>query len=238
VLSSPFGSLHFFDALCRRGGWLHRRDPRAKLLALLLLLAAIGVAPFSPWPFLALGGAVTALAASARLPLWRLAGRALWVLPFTAVFGLVLAMGGQPGRAAALTAKAVLSAFFVLLLMSTTPLEAALAGLQRLGVPAFLAAVAQFVWRYLFVAAAQAQRMRWAALARGSQRAARAAAGAVSGLFARSYLRAEGVHRAMLARGFSGSFPDMAPLAWRAADAWLLLGAAGLAATFLWGGRP
>jgi cobalt/nickel transport system permease protein len=34
----------------------------------------------------------------------------------------------------------------------------------------------------------------------------RAATGAVGVLFARSWERAEGIHRAMLARGFTGSF--------------------------------
>jgi energy-coupling factor transporter transmembrane protein EcfT len=52
-----------------------------------------------------------------------------------------------------------------------------------------------------------------------------AAGGALSVLFARSYMRAEGINRAMLARGFSGHFPSLAPAPAGAAD-WFYLAAA------------
>jgi cobalt/nickel transport system permease protein len=51
----------------------------------------------------------------------------------------------------------------------------------------------------------------------------RAAAGMLAVLFAKSYQRAEGVHRAMVARGFRGSFPLMAPQRLAPADAAFLL---------------
>ena len=55
----------------------------------------------------------------------------------------------------------------------------------------------------------------------------RAAAGALAVLFARSYGRAEEVHRAMLARGFNGRWQPMTALRFRAADgAFLLLASA------------
>jgi cobalt/nickel transport system permease protein len=47
----------------------------------------------------------------------------------------------------------------------------------------------------------------------------RAAAGALAVLFARSYTRAEDVHRAMLARGFDGRLPMLAASRFRASDA-------------------
>ena len=52
-------------------------------------------------------------------------------------------------------------------------------------------------------------------------------ASAVSVLFAKSYARAEGVHRAMIARGFTGSFPALAPEHWHSAD-WAFLALASL----------
>lgn len=65
--------------------------------------------------------------------------------------------------------------------------------------------------------------MRLAALCRqGLKRSRRwrfqAAAGALGVLFARSWERADGIHRAMLARGFSGRFPQLTPAPFRAAD--------------------
>jgi hypothetical protein len=47
----------------------------------------------------------------------------------------------------------------------------------------------------------------------------RAAAGALAVLFARSYARAGDIHRAMLARGFSGRFHPLAALRFLPADA-------------------
>jgi cobalt/nickel transport system permease protein len=74
--------------------------------------------------------------------------------------------------------------------------------------------VGQFLYRYLFVISEESQHMRAAGIARGASirgilahRARfRSAAGALAVLFARSYLQAEGIHQAMLARGFQGRF--------------------------------
>jgi energy-coupling factor transporter transmembrane protein EcfT len=48
----------------------------------------------------------------------------------------------------------------------------------------------------------------------------RAAAGAIAVLFARSYSRAEEIHRAMLARGFAGRFQTLGTLRFQASDGW------------------
>jgi cobalt/nickel transport system permease protein len=92
-----------------------------------------------------------------------------------------------------------------------------------------LVLVAQFLYRYLFVISEQAQHMRLAAASRqgipGVHRRSRfrAAAGALAVLFARSYYRAEGIDRAMLARGFSGRFPLLTPLRLKVADGLFLV---------------
>jgi cobalt/nickel transport system permease protein len=104
-----------------------------------------------------------------------------------------------------------------------------LGGLERLGTPRLLVLVAQFLYRYLFVLSEQAQHMRLAASCRqgntGNPRKSgfRAATGALTVLFARSYERAEGVHRAMQARGFSGHFSFLRAPRFGAADAVFLL---------------
>jgi cobalt/nickel transport system permease protein len=69
--------------------------------------------------------------------------------------------------------------------------------------------VIQFLYRYLFVIFEQAEHMRLSAQCRGGFGGGRrskfkAAAGALAVLFGRSYERAEGIHRAMLSRGFDG----------------------------------
>jgi cobalt/nickel transport system permease protein len=120
-------------------------------------------------------------------------------------------LAGDGMRAAGFLVKAYLSAVAVLVVTGTTPLPDVMRGLEGLRTPRFLVLVAQFVYRYLFVISEQAQHMRAAAASRGGGRWTwRAAAGALSVLFARSYARAEGIHRAMLARGFDGHTPSLA----------------------------
>src|SRR5436853_583242 len=126
--------------------------------------------------------------------------------------------GGAGGRGAwwwgwggaAMVLKSYLSALAVLLWVATTPLPALLLSLELLGVPVFLLTVIQFLYRYLFVISGEAQYMRTAAAARGGLTFG-AAAGALAVLFARSYSRAGQIHRAMLARGFTGRFVPLAP---------------------------
>jgi cobalt/nickel transport system permease protein len=98
--------------------------------------------------------------------------------------------------------------------------------MESVGAPRFLLMVAQFLYRYLFVISEEAQHMSKAAASRGATlRGAtsgserfHAAAGALAVLFARSYGRAEDIHRAMLARGFLGRFRTLHTLRFGRAD--------------------
>jgi cobalt/nickel transport system permease protein len=144
------------------------------------------------------------------------------VLPFSATFALITWWSGDPLRALSLAEKSFLSGLAVLLVMATTPLLRLAGALDSIRVPEPLLLVIQFLYRYLFVVSEQAQHMRLAARCRlgtGRRYAVRfrAAAGAVGVLFARSWERADGIDRAMLARGFSGRFPAPEPLrfGWR-----------------------
>lgn len=199
----------------RGASLLHRRDARAKTIALLVFLVLLATAHRD---LLALGACYFALLLSAiligRLPLAGALARSAIVLPFSLVFAAVSLLAGDSARAIALLAKSYLSALAVLILISTTPIPSLLRGLEQMGVPHFLLMVSQFLYRYLFVISEEAQHMRIAAVSRGSSVQGfvghkdrfRAAAGALAVLFARSYARAERVHRAMLSRGFEGHF--------------------------------
>jgi cobalt/nickel transport system permease protein len=206
---------------------LHRRDPRVKIAAVLVFLVVLATAHRElAWLGAALFAVLCAAARLARLPLKAALARAGVVLPFTAVFAGVSWLAGDPARGAVLVMKSYLSALAVLLLVSTTPLPVLLRGFEMTGAPRFLLMVAQFLYRYLFVISEEAQHMRKAALARGATvgglagNAARfrAAAGALAVLFARSYARAEEIHRAMLARGFPGYFRPLAELHFHTGD--------------------
>ena len=168
---------------------------------------------------------------SARLPVTALLLRAAAILPFALTFALVSAIAGEPARAAMLIVRGYLSAFAVLLLISTTPMPELLAGLEWLRFPAFLLQVMQFLYRYLNVLMTEAGAMRQASLARAGHirvlefRHFRHAAGAAGVLFARSWARAQAIHRAMISRGFDGHMPAFARPRFGVADAGVAAGA-------------
>ena len=205
---------------------LHRRDPRAKVVPLLVLLVALATSRRAlPELSAALVALLCATLFAARIPIFSALARAALVLPFAAVFAAACWLVGDPARGAALILKSYVSALSVLTVVATTPLPALLRGLELMGVPLFLLTVAQFVYRYLFVISEEAQHMVKAAASRGAGGGRlggarfRAAAGALAVLFARSYGRAQEVHHAMLARGFSGRLPSLSPPRFRSADA-------------------
>ncbi len=181
-----------------------------KILALLSFLVILTTTPAGRWMpmaayFLLLCGTVLL----ARLPLKAILLRAAVVLPFSATFACVSLFSGSTERAIGIPLKSFLSALGVLLVVATTPLPQILKGLESLGAPRMALLVIQFLYRYLFVIFEQAQHMRLAAQCRGGFEGGRkwkfkAAAGALAVLFGRSYERAEGVHQAMLSRGFDG----------------------------------
>ncbi len=201
---------------------LHRRDARSKLAALAAFLIAVSTTPIHispthgdaariPAAYLGYAALLIFAAAASHVPLAGLARRAALVLPFSATLALLTWWSGDGARALAIAEKSFLSGCAALLLIATTPLAQLLAALERLHIPRMLILVTQFVYRYLFVISEQAQHMRLAALSRASSgapaaRRFQAAAGALSVLFARSWERADGIYRAMLARGFSGRF--------------------------------
>ncbi len=214
------------DVWSRQDGPLHRVDARVKILALLAFL--LSMATLHPFPIEALGGfgamAVVGVIAS-RLPVGALLLRACGVLPFTVTFAAISAWNGDVTRAWGLLAKSYLSALAVLLLVGTTPMPRLLHAAHALHCPRILVLVVQFLHRYLFVLFEQAAHMRAAALCRGYRSSKRsvsetmqAAAGMLSVLFARSYERADAIHRSMMARGFHGEIPLLDQPALRALD--------------------
>ena len=209
---------------------LHSRDARAKLGALIAFLVAVSTTPSSAQiAFAAYAALLTGAMAASRLPAAGLARRAGLILPFSATFALITWWSGDPGRALALSEKSFLSGLAALLLIATTPLTQLLAALDSLGLPRLLILVVQFLYRYLFVISEQAQHMRLAARSRHGTLASnglqfKAAAGALSVLFARSWERADGIYRAMLARGFSGRFSPFERPHFHTADVVLLGG--------------
>jgi cobalt/nickel transport system permease protein len=222
----------------RGDSFLHRRDARGKILSVLLFLVAVSsTPPSSPTAFIPISVLLGCGLWISGLPVTEILIRASVIVPFPLFFGFIswLENGNAP-FAAALVARSYISALSVLLLMGVTPLPELFRGLRGLGVPAVLVMVLQSLVRYLQVIVDHGIRMRRAALCRDAgvlprrnrQSLWRRASGALAVLFGRSYARAEGVHRAMVARGFRGDFLSPRPARFTIQD-WLYLGGAGLA---------
>jgi cobalt/nickel transport system permease protein len=218
---------------------VHRLDARAKLLGLAGLTLVAATAPHSAWPLLACCGALlAAVAAAARVPAAVVLRRALVVLPLVVIAAASIPFvrhGGDthavgPLRASdagiaifgAAVAKAAVGTLSAVLLAATTPVPAALEGLRRLRVPAVLVAITGVTWRYAFVLAGEAARMRSALLARGHRPRhllhGAATGRLATGLFLRAHARGERVAVAMAARGWRGVPPAPAHAALRRAD--------------------
>lgn len=198
---------------------VHRRDARVKIVTTLALLIAITTAGARDWPVPATFAALLLAAAPAcGLPALPVALRALSVSAFPLPFALLLAWQGRPIEGLALWLRAFACGVAILLLAGTTRLPELMHALRWFRMPALLAEVIHFVYRYLFLAAGRAQRMRTAAAARGGA-SFRSAGALLAVLFARSYQRAEHIHRAMLSRGYNGSLVHAPPAPPSFADA-------------------
>jgi cobalt/nickel transport system permease protein len=192
-----------WDDRARHTGPLHRRDPRAKLVALLLFLICVGIST----EFISLGVLAATVGFgiyAARVPLLTFLRRLLAIVPIPALFAAAVWLSGHPDRALVLFTRSLLSVTAILLTVSCTSLPKLLAALTWARVPPLLVEVLQFVYRYLFVLAEEVWTLRQAAASRAGSGSFVAAVSGVTVLFARSYARAEAIHRAMLSRSFSG----------------------------------
>lgn len=207
---------------------VHRLAPEAKLMAFLAFVLLVLAVPAPLWPVLVVDAVLLgAVAAIARVRLrWLVPRLALeapvvlfaLVLPLVAegprveVLGLGLALS-RPGLegAALLVARATLGLATALVLVATTPPDAIVDGLDRLGLPRRMVEILTFMVRYLDLVRVDLRRMEVARASRGDGRAGwrRWAAGAASvgHLFVRSYERGERVEQAMAARGYRGALP-------------------------------
>ncbi len=163
---------------------VHRLDPRAKIIGLLGVTILAVSTPLAHWPvFLACVAVLAAYASVARVrpgALWR---RVRLVLPLVLLAGVLLPFVRSGGDAleigpltvhtaglvifATLAAKATIGTLSAALLSATTTFPAVLRGLEAMRVPRLLVLIAAFMYRYLFVIAGEAGRMRAALLSRG-----------------------------------------------------------------------
>lgn len=240
--------LRQLDTLAAGSSLVHRLDARAKLLVTLTFLVVVMSFPrdaVAPLLGFVVFPAVTL--ALAGLPAAWVLRKLLLVLPLALLIGLpnlvlerapALQLGPWLLSEGTLTMtsivlRALLAASAALVLVAVTGFNELCRALARLGVPQALVMQLMFLHRYLGVLADEALRMGAAHAQRSGGRGLPLRQyGVLAGrLLVRTWDRAERVHRAMCARGFSGTLPGGTPGRWGAAEwAWLALWMLALAA--------
>ncbi len=209
---------------------VHRAPAHVKLVLLVSFMLVVVATP-RDW-YLAFAGYLLVLLVviwMSGVPYRYLAKRMLIETPFVLFAVLVpfIAEGprievlgmsvSQPGLVAAwgLIVKGSLGVLASLTLAATTDPQDVLVGLRRLRMPDLIVQIMGFMLRYLEVVTGEMGRMTTSMKSRGSDpRSPRhwpVLARSLGALFIRSYERGERVHLAMLARGYDGTLPHLAP---------------------------
>ncbi|MGV1097861.1 cobalt ECF transporter T component CbiQ [Thiovibrio sp. JS02] len=212
------------DLLANGGTALHRLDARAKVLVTLFFILAVvsfdryALAPLFPF-FLY----PVVLVSAGNLPAGFIARKVGMVVPFAVVVGLFnpifdreiisqlgpFAISGGMVSFASIIVRTVLTVGAAVCLVGLTGFLGICQALERLGMPRVFTVQLLFLYRYIFVLAEEASRAARARELRAFGRKGRGLAGfgsLVGHLLVRTWLRAERIHMAMLARGFRGEF--------------------------------
>ncbi len=224
------------DRLAYGATWLHRLDPRAKVIATLLYLLTVvslpkyevaALVPFFLFPVLlmTLGG----------IPARFILRKVLLVSPFALLIGIfnpfldtrtVAVIAGISVSAGLLSFFSILLKFALtvsatLLLIATTSFPGVCHALRQLRFPALFVSQLLFLYRYLFVLLEEAMRI---IRARDMRSFGKRGTGLkvfvqlIGTLFLRTVDRAERIYDAMLSRGFQGDIPTLKRSRLAAAD--------------------
>lgn len=240
-LDSALSALRGLDTLAARDTALSRVDARAQLLTtLLFIITLLSRDRYSVAALLPLALYPMVLATQGQVPL-RTLGYSLWLAaPFALMVGAFnpllepqpllrladVAVSAGWVSLAAIVLRAVLSVAATVVLVAGTGMLPLCAALARLGVPQVLTTQLLLLQRYVVVLVGEAQRMNTARQLRGGPAPMSLVTyGSLLGhLLLRALDRAQRVHQAMLARGYTGVLPGPALRGWRWADTRFIVG--------------
>ena len=254
----PINALHFdlTDQYHPAHTYVHRLDPRVKVIAAVAYVLAVGLAPNGAWWSFGVFLALILIASRISGLGWLFAARRAYVaIPFAlAALPLPFTISGPPAFTIPIlgwTASTPgLIRFFSVLIRMWTAVQAAILltattrfpdllwALGALRVPLTLVGIIGFMYRYLFVLADEALRMLRARAARSASIDPRrrpsarwqghVAGSMIGSLFLRAIERSERVYAAMSARGYDGRPRPQSRHRMRAID-WTALGISGAA---------
>jgi cobalt/nickel transport system permease protein len=219
----------FLDRYSNGASFIHRLDPRTKLITVFLFILAVSLTSQVLWLVFALYFVLVAtLIILSRVPVLYILKRSLVIIPFVLLVAVFIPFfkEGEPiasfhiwtwhvsatyyGLQVLVTilVKAWLSILSLILLTSTTKITDLLRGMEQLRLPRVMVMIFSFMYRYIFVLVDEVMRMKQARDSRnvgGSRLRHIKTVGSMAGtLFIRSYERGERVYTAMLSRGYDG----------------------------------
>ncbi len=202
---------------------IHHLDPRAKVLATLVFIVTVvsfgkyevtALVPFFLFPVV--------MIALGNLPVSYIIKKIALLCPFALVVGMfnpifdreVLVQIGSLGITggwisfASIVMRSILTVGAAIVLVGVTGFPGVCLALERIGMPRVFAVQLLFLYRYIFVLTDEGSRMERARKLRafGKKMEPGIFSSLVGHLLLRTWQRAERIHMAMLARGFTGEF--------------------------------
>ncbi|MBM4315252.1 MAG: cobalt ECF transporter T component CbiQ [Deltaproteobacteria bacterium] len=227
TFDDKFFDIGRLDRLSFRETFVHRLDPRVKVIATMLFLLTVisfpkyeiaALAPFFLYPML--------LVTVGEIPLRFIIKKIIVVSPFVifvgifnpildtriaaVIFGVSVSAGWISFLSILLKFALTISA--ALLLIATTSFSGVCHALRRIGFPALFVSQLHFLYRYLFVLMEETMRIIRARDMRSFGKRGtgpRVFARLIGILFLRTVDRAERIYYAMLSRGFAGDMPAL-----------------------------
>jgi len=236
TFDDSYFSIGRLDRLSYQDTFVHRLDPRIKVVCTMLFLFTVisfhKYAVASLVPFFLFSVLLTAIG---DIPVRFLLKKILIVSPFAIFIGIfnplldtrtVAVIAGIPLSAGWLSFISILMKFTLtisaaLLLIATTSFPGICHALRRLGVPSIFVAQLLFLYRYLFVLMEEAMRIIRARDLRSFGKRGlgmKVAIRLIGTLFLRTVERAERIYSAMLSRGFSNDIPSLKKYQLRRSD--------------------
>lgn len=204
----------FFERDNNISSVIHLIDPRVKIISLFLLMIIIAItSPLSHYKFLVYFLMIVLMICFSRIRLKNLARRLLLLVPLLMFLTFsVLIFGKRPFSEDVvilwnLFVKSALIFLCLAVLSSTTKFYHLAKGLEQLKVPQIVTSLLSFAYRYSFLFAKEAERLKRALESRNFTRRSKreqwkVMSHVVPHIFLKTLERSERIYMAMLSRGF------------------------------------
>ncbi len=229
AFSNEYLDMSLLDNLSYGDTFVHRLDPRAKLLTTLVFVIVVvsfskyeitGLMPFFLFP--------TVMIATGNIPLRLIIKKILVVSPFAIAIGVfnpildtdpmlrlgAITIAGGWVAYLSILLKFILTITAALVLIATTSFQGVCFALEKLGVPTVFVVQLMFLYRYLFVLVEEVKRTLQAYSARSFGTGAppiKMFTQILGNLFLRTVDRSERIYAAMASRGFDGTVRFLRP---------------------------